>query len=180
MNIGYLNSFVAEHFSSDGAKSLKGLLEKHKCQIIYTDIQQNRKDILPSLNDAIGSLKPGDSLVVVELCHLASSLNQLVDIVVKIREQQSFLISLSEGIDTSKDKQSIFDSLSLFQRQATKIRTSHGLNAARARGLKGGRPGLSSEKIDLLNKLYESKKSISEICTELQITRSTLYKYLNR
>lgn len=178
MNIGYLNLFVTDRLSSDREASLKILEKEYRCEVVYVDTLQNKKEIKPQLNQALTSLKAGDFFVVTALCHLASSLNQLVDIAVAIGEKRSFLISIAEGIDTSKDEQPIFQKLALFQLQATQVRTSHGLSAARARGLKGGRPGLSKEKIELLNKLYDSKKNISEICDELGITRSTLYKYV--
>ncbi|MEQ8928189.1 MAG: helix-turn-helix domain-containing protein [Fulvivirga sp.] len=66
--------------------------------------------------------------------------------------------------------------------QVLSERTKHGLETARARGKKGGRPKGSYDK----NKaaaavtLYSRELPISEITKSLQISRSTLYGYLRR
>ena len=150
------------------------------CTLFYGDYELPKKNLLPGLTDALNKLKPGDYLLVPSLENVASSLNQLVLLVENIKARQAYLISLFEDIDTSKNDQQFFDKLSTFQTRSLQLRTSRGLSAARARGLKGGRPGLSIEKINALNKLYDDKKSISEICNALNITRSTLYKYIKK
>ena len=69
-----------------------------------------------------------------------------------------------------------------FERDIISERTKAGLAAARARGRKGGRPkGLSKvaiEKAKIVTALYQQGWSISEICKNQNISRSTLYKYL--
>jgi DNA invertase Pin-like site-specific DNA recombinase len=59
-------------------------------------------------------------------------------------------------------------------------RTQAGLEAARARGRKGGRPkALRPKQVALLNELYQNKNlSIKEICETLKISRTTLYRYI--
>ncbi|MEQ8554148.1 MAG: helix-turn-helix domain-containing protein [Cyclobacteriaceae bacterium] len=66
--------------------------------------------------------------------------------------------------------------------QVLSERTKHGLKAARARGKKGGRPKGSYDKIKSAAAvtLYNGELPISEITKSLQISRSTLYKYLRR
>ena len=56
-----------------------------------------------------------------------------------------------------------------------------GLEAARARGRKGGRPllAVAAPKIAMAKKLYADKtNTISDICQTLHISRATLYRYL--
>jgi DNA invertase Pin-like site-specific DNA recombinase len=59
-------------------------------------------------------------------------------------------------------------------------RTQAGLKAARARGRKGGRPkSLTEKKAGMARELYNNKNnSISEICKTLNISRTTLYRYI--
>ena len=59
-------------------------------------------------------------------------------------------------------------------------RTQAGLNAARARGRKGGRPKvLEPAKRQLAVKLYAEKKhTIVEICRLMGISKPTLYNYV--
>jgi DNA invertase Pin-like site-specific DNA recombinase len=59
-------------------------------------------------------------------------------------------------------------------------RTQAGLLAARARGRKGGRPkALTPKKAKMVQDLYRNKEnSIDEICKTLNISRTTLYRYI--
>jgi hypothetical protein len=55
------------------------------------------------------------------------------------------------------------------------------MNTARARGRKGGRPkALTPKKARMVQVLYRNKdNSIDEICKTLNISRATLYRYIN-
>jgi transcriptional regulator of acetoin/glycerol metabolism len=56
-----------------------------------------------------------------------------------------------------------------------------GLNAARARGRKGGRPkSLSPKKVLMVQALYDKQDTIDDICRTLNISRATLYRYIKR
>src|SRR6266700_1203094 len=63
-------------------------------------------------------------------------------------------------------------------------RTNAGLQAARARGRLGGRPKAKTldtpKKIGLAQSLYDNRdNTIEEICKTLNVSRATLYRYLN-
>ncbi|WP_252862539.1 helix-turn-helix domain-containing protein, partial [Shigella sonnei] len=66
------------------------------------------------------------------------------------------------------------------ERNLTRERTQVGLQAARARGRKGGRPKtLSKDKQALAVQLYNEKKhTVAQICVLMGISRPTLYKYI--
>ena len=74
----------------------------------------------------------------------------------------------------------IFGALAEFERDIIRERTNAGLQAARARGRKGGRPKtLTGKKVAMAQELYENKdNSIDEICKSLNISRATLYRYI--
>ena len=76
----------------------------------------------------------------------------------------------------------IFSSLAQFERHLIQERTRAGLAAARARGRVGGRKPLSkfAPKVLAAQKMHQDPKTpISEICERLEISRATLYRYLN-
>ena len=96
-------------------------------------------------------------------------------------------MSLQDGINTTTPTGrftfNVFASLSEFEREMIRERTKAGLDAAKARGRKGGRPaGLSKaamEKAKSARILYASgEKSVEEIATILGIGRATCYRYL--
>jgi len=80
------------------------------------------------------------------------------------------LKSLKEAIDTASSSGKlvfhIFGALAEFERNLIRERTQAGLQAARARGRKGGRPkSLSQDKQVLAVKLYDEKQhTIAQIC----------------
>jgi DNA invertase Pin-like site-specific DNA recombinase len=97
------------------------------------------------------------------------------------------LKSLNDPIDTTTAQGrlvfNIFGSLAEFERELIRERTLAGLEAARLRGKKGGRPaGLSkyaqvkAHSSELLYK--EGKLSVAEICMQLDLSKATFYKYL--
>lgn len=92
--------------------------------------------------------------------------------------------SITEAIDTTtpggKLVFHIFGALAEFERNLIRERTKAGLEAARARGRKGGRKKkLDATKRKLAVDLYQGKKhTISEICRTVGISKPTLYAYV--
>ncbi len=77
----------------------------------------------------------------------------------------------------------IFGALAEFERNLIRERTQAGLQAARARGRRGGRPKAktlnSAKKVAIAQSLYDDKtNTIEEICKTLNISRATLYRYI--
>lgn len=74
----------------------------------------------------------------------------------------------------------VFAALAEFEREIIRERTVAGLESARAKGRKGGRPrSLDENKAKLARRLKEEgEHSVEDICGMLGIGRSTLYRYL--
>ena len=77
-------------------------------------------------------------------------------------------------------KKNGFGALAEFERNLIRERTHAGLQAARARGRKGGRPKkLTADKAALAIQLYTGRQhSIKQICDLVGVSKPTLYKYL--
>ncbi len=68
-----------------------------------------------------------------------------------------------------------------FERDVIADRTREGLNAARARGRKGGRPKINSDAVKKAIKLYNTGEySIKEIKELTGVKKSTLYRNLTK
>lgn len=71
----------------------------------------------------------------------------------------------------------MFGALAEFERELIWERVQSGLKAARARGRKGGRPGVSEETKAMARALLADRSlSVKQICDQLGIAKSTLYK----
>jgi DNA invertase Pin-like site-specific DNA recombinase len=153
---------------------------------IYTDKVTGVKADRPGLTQAISHLRKGDTLVVWRLDRLGRSLKHLIETVTALKEQGISFKSLTENIDTSTATGTlvfqIFGALAEFERNLIKERTVAGLEAARVRGRKGGRPprNPNSDRVAFAKRLYrESKMSIPDLLKTLNISKSTLYRWLD-
>ena len=159
-------------------------LEEAGCERVFQDQISGIVNTRPNLNQALNFARAGDALVVWRLDRLSRSLQDLIETVTLLESRGVQLKSLHESIDTASSSGKLifhlFGALAEFERNLIKERTLAGLQAARARGRKGGRPpSLNSEKQKLAAKLYSEKNhSVKEICQLMGISKPTLYKYV--
>ena len=121
------------------------------CEKVFTDTASGAKAERPGLTEALAFARKGDSLVVWRLDRLGRSLPELMKIVGELEAAGVGFESTTERIETSTAAGRlvfhVFAALAEFERRLIVERTMAGLAAARARGRKGGRPGLPAEKI---------------------------------
>ena len=159
-------------------------LEKAGCSKIFTDTISGAKTERPGLEQALSYVRSGDTLVVWRLDRLGRSLRHLIETITALHERGIGFKSITENIDTTTSGGKlvfhIFGALAEFERDIITERTLAGIQAARARGKKGGRPKvLKDKKMAMAQALYDDKKnSVAEICKTLNISRSTLYRYI--
>lgn len=151
------------------------------CEKVFTDTASGAKAERPGLADALAFARKGDLLVVWRLDRLGRSLPELVKVVGELEAAGVGFESTTERIETSTAAGRlvfhVFAALAEFERRLIVERTMAGLAAARARGRKGGRPGLPAEKIAAIQALAASGRGPAEVCKALGIGRSTFYKH---
>lgn len=153
---------------------------------IFTDKISGAKVDRPGLANCMSTLRSSDTLVVWRLDRLGRSMRHLVTLIENLREHEIGFKSISDGaIDTTSASGelifNIFSALAQFERRLIQERTKAGLAAARARGRKGGRPPMAADepRVVLTQKLHADKSiPVDDICQTLNISRSTLYRYL--
>ena len=183
MNIGY-----ARVSTQDQTLNLqKDALQKLGCNKIFTDTASGAKAERIGLEEALEYVREGDTLVVWRLDRLGRSLKHLIETITELNSRKIGFKSIQENIDTTTSGGKlifhIFGALAEFERDIIRERTQAGLQAARARGRLGGRPKAKAlntpKKITLAQSLYNDKNNtIDEICKTLNISRATLYRYI--
>lgn len=154
------------------------------CEQIFRDEMSGAKAERPGLREAWQMLRKGDTLVVWRLDRLGRSLKDLVLRMEELEQRGIGFQSLQESIDTAsaagKLQFHVFSALAEFERELIRERTMAGLRAARARGRLGGRPrAMTADKIKLAAKLMvDPELPIPEICSMLNVSRATLYRYV--
>ncbi|MBC6974874.1 MULTISPECIES: recombinase family protein [Bacillus] len=156
-------------------------LQKNGCERIYQEKISGAKQNRQELKIALDMLREGDTFVIYKLDRLARSVKQLYEIMDIIREKNVHFISLKDNIDTStasgRAMFGMFAVFAEFERDIIRERTVAGLDAARARGRKGGRPKTDKKKTLQAIELYKSKKfTVEEIKDMTGVSRSTLYR----
>ncbi|WP_134167819.1 recombinase family protein [Paraburkholderia caballeronis] len=148
---------------------------------IYEDKASGKSADRPELQHCLKALRDGDTLVVWRLDRLGRNLQDLIRVVNELEERGIKFRSLKESIDTvgpaGKLVFHMFAALAEFERELIRERTLAGLEAARARGKKGGRPELLDAKQQraVLAMMANRAMSIAEIAQQFNVSRSTLY-----
>ena len=156
-------------------------------EAIYEDRASGKKDDRLGLTACLKALRQGDTLVVWKLDRLGRDLHHLVSVVQELTERGIGLRVLAgQGaqIDTTTPAGrlvfGIFAALAEFERELIRERTLAGLEAARARGRKGGRKfALTKAQVRLAQAAMKSRDtSVAELAAELRVKPVTLYRYV--
>lgn len=163
------------------------LLTKAGCEIIFKETASGAKTDRVELAKLLSQIRKDDIIVVYKLDRLGRSLKHLLEVVAQLNEKKVGIQSINDAIDTTTPQGRLFFNISAcfaeFERDLIRERTKSGLEAARARGRKGGRrQGMTKEaeqKAILAESYYkDGKMGVNQIAIEIGVSKMTLYKYL--
>ena len=190
--IGYAR--VSTHGQKDDSQVDE--LKAAGCEKIFVDHGVSGKlAARPQWDACLAYLRAGDVLVITRLSRAMRSLHQLLDVVNGtrandyddgLRARGIDLVVLKQQIDTTTPQGrlvfNILAAIDEFQRELIVEGTLEGLESARARGRKGGRPRkLSEQQEALARELYDGRQhTVSDIAALLKVSRGTIYSVLER
>ena len=157
-------------------------LKEAQCERIFEDKASGAKAARPGLTEALAFMRPGDTLVIWKLSRLGRSLKQLIETVQAMQDKGIELKSLNESIDTrtptGKLLFHIVAAFAQFERDNMIENTKAGLEAARARGKKGGRKPVGRQEAGTGHGAARRPHPADrDICKTLGISRATFYRY---
>ena len=162
-------------------------LESAGCDLIFEDHGISGANAhRPGLDDMLASLREGDMVVVFKLDRLGRSVLGLADLLVRFRNDGVHFCSICEGINTAtpggKLVYHIFSAVSEFGRDIIVENTIEGLNAARRRGARLGRPPkLDEEAILGAHRMHFVKGvPVAEMARRLDVSPVTLRRGFDR
>ena len=156
------------------------------CKRVFEEKASGAQRGRPELTKLLDYLQPGNVVTVTRLDRLARSTRDLLDIAERIGQADSGLRSLAEPwADTTTPAGrmvlTFFAGVAEFERGLIHERTSAGRIAAKAKGVRFGRPPvLSAEQIAHARHLISEDKKPTEIARLLGVHRATLYRALER
>lgn len=180
MKIGYAR--VSTEDQSQNAQL--DALNEAGCNRVYQESFSGKSRNRPQLERMIDSLREGDIVVVQRLDRLGRSLKDLIELLDGFKQQGVQFISLNENIDTTTAVGELafhmIGSIAQFERRLISERTKAGLDAARARGRKGGRkPKLTETDIKKAKAmLSDPEMTKAEVADHFNVSRPTLNKAL--
>ncbi len=181
MKVGYIR--VSKHEQNEALQ--RDALKEAGCEKYFSDKMTGSTFERKGLEDLLAFVRSGDTVIVWKLDRLGRSLKDLIETLNLLKSRGVDFISLTESIDTTTPGGKLIfhlmGALAEFERDLIRERTNAGLAAARARGRIGGRPKrlATNGKVALARRLFaDPNQSIPEICSTLEISRSTLYRYV--
>lgn len=154
------------------------------CERIFNEKMTGTKSDRPELKMMLMTLRAGDTLVVESFSRLSRSTKDLLALVDQLTEMGVHLVSLKENLDTNtatgKMMLTMLSALSQFERDLIAERTVDGLKAARARGRKGGRPriGTEKDKRQALAMYKSNAMSNRDIAERFGVSTATLSRWI--
>ena len=173
--------------SSMDQKIDRQLLAYDEADFIYIDRMSGMKRDRPELERMLAELQAGDTVVVKSIDRLSRSTKDLLEIVEQIKAVQANLHILDLKIDTSTPMGecvlTILGAIAELDRKTIKERTAEGIAIAKSQGkYKGRKKGAISlrdtESIKRFKIFYNSGLTKSAIAKEFNVSRTTIYKWI--
>lgn len=166
-------------------KELREYVSHREWEVIneYIDCISGVKSKRPELDQLLKDLRRGKfhAVVVVRLDRLGRSLKHLITLLNEFQERNISLISLKEGIDfgtsTGRLMFHIIASLAEFERDLIRERVKAGLQYARSKGVRIGRPS-SNVNVEAVYALREEGMSMRAISRQLGISPAHICRLL--
>ncbi|MCD4839741.1 recombinase family protein [Neobacillus sedimentimangrovi] len=147
----------------------------------YTGTKRDRE----GLQQLFDIVREGDTVVVESISRLGRKTLDILTIIEDLTNQGIHFVSLKENMDTTtatgKAMLGMMAVIAQLERDLTVQRVREGLQSAKARGKKLGRPKIDKDKVNVALRMYdEGNYSIKEIIQTTGVSQGSLYRAINR
>lgn len=154
----------------------------------YRDTASGAKQDRRGLTDLMQKVRRGkiDVVLAFKLDRLARSLGHLAQLIAELQVHRVALVCPSQGIDTSNSNPAaqlqlnILAAVAQFERELITERVRAGIVAAKARGVRMGRPAIADGKKQQVSALVDAGVSPKNISEQLRIPYSTVTQLLRQ
>ncbi|MDD6689246.1 MAG: recombinase family protein [Clostridium sp.] len=155
-------------------------LRENGAEVIYADSFTGTKKNRPQLDLLLENIQSGDTLIVTKLDRFARSTRQGLEIIDEFKSKGVIVNILNMGLldntPTGKLMYTMFLAFAEFERDMIVERTNEGKEIARLDpDFHEGRPKKDVTINEYFNLVQQGKKTVTECCNELGISRGTWY-----
>lgn len=157
-------------------------LEEAGCKRVFVDVASGRRGAQrPQLEELLAFARVGDEVAVWKLDRAARSLSDLLRFMERLEDGGIQFRSLTEGVETStaagRMLASMLGAFAQYERELIRERTREGLEEARKRGTKLGRPkALTPSQAELARKEVASGRPIAAVARDLSVGWATVQR----
>lgn len=161
------------------------ILENEGCDKIFSDVISGYNSVKKEFERMMDQIRKGDSIIVTGIDRLGRSTKDLSILLDDLHKKEIDLVIVGYDFDTrTAAGRMIFNFMAMIaenERMRNIERIHQAMHAARKKGKLIGRPKkITLEQKKQLNKIYKEKiLSTSELCLTYNISRPTLYKYID-
>lgn len=147
----------------------------------YTGTKKDRE----GLNKLLEMVREGDTVIVESISRLGRKTLDILTIIEELTNNGVHFVSLKENMDTTtptgKAMLGMMAVIAQLERDLTVQRVKEGLESAKARGKKLGRPKVDEDKLKNALRLYDTGEwSIKDIINTTGVSQGTLYRAINK
>lgn len=160
-------------------------LQTAGCDEIFKEKISGANDNRPQLKALLAKLRKGDVVCVVRLDRLGRRMIKLVELINEFKSKGIEFVALENNLDTTTPIGmllfNICAAFSEMERELIRERVKAGLDSAREKGRKGGRPkAINSDIAKMIQAFRQSDEmSVNQICKAVGISRSVYYRFIN-
>lgn len=162
------------------------ILEQYTPEKIFEEKLSGKDRNRPTLQEMVRFCREGDVIYIESISRLARNTKDLLNIVEELTDKQVGLVSAKEQIDTTtpsgKFILTVFAALSQLERDTIKQRQKEGIDVARSKGVRFGRPKIPlpqnfNQNIQLWR---EEKITATEAMKKMSLKPSTFYRMVKK
>ncbi len=180
MKIGYVRVSSKEQNTVRQEELMKALgVDK-----VYIDRLSGKNVERPELQEMMGFVREGDSVIVESISRFARNTKDLLELTEQLHNKRVQFISQKENIDTNtsagKFMLTVFGAVAELEREYIRQRQSEGIKIAKEQGRYKGRPAKQLEGFGTVCRQWESGKiTATDASRQLGVSRSTFYRKAN-
>ena len=154
------------------------------CEKVYEETASGGRWDRPMLHRMLESLEKSDVVVVWKLDRLSRSLRDLLVLLERFNEAGAGFLSLTEAIDTTtaggRMMMQMLGAVAEFERAMISERTKAGIESARKRGHRPGRPSAlnTSQREEIKRRVASGEWSQAEAARLFDVDRSTICRMM--